>query len=117
MKIELSASVYSVVTIKYEDTERLKAYLYDHTVVEDFPGYSIATAFEDHGKKIVPALLKTTVTVDCDPATIAAELNKARDRVLFLADYQLNRLASGMMQGTMVGTKQEAEMACVEVLT
>lgn len=116
MQIELTASVYSVASVAYRDTDRLKRYLYDHTTIVDLPGYSIA---EGHAEphKIIPVILKTTasqcIEADADPEAVAVTIARA----FFLANYQLDRLTSGGMGGLLAGTEQDARELAIDVLT
>jgi len=105
MRHELSVSVYSVITQRAEfeadptdgpvgEQRRLQAYLYDHT-----------TIVESHGNdNYVYTIVKTTA-VDCYNRAPGAVI----DQAFYLANYQLDRLGSGLIGGILAGSYDEAQ--------
>lgn len=111
MNIETSASVYSVLTASAEPDERnrVAAYLYDHsTVVEEYPG-----------DRFTFFILKTTANDVIDSETRTSFGSSNRDLVaeaFYLANYQLDRFASGSIGGILAGDLHEAKQLVAETV-
>lgn len=111
--VELSASVYSVVSCKPSQVDEVKAYLYAATVVHDLPGFSIAEAYG--ADRPTPVVLKTTavkVITDEDAARARSTGSHLFDRLAAearqLAQVQCERLASGLFAARPVGAAIDA---------
>jgi len=103
--VEIDANVYSVVSIRSEDVDRVcKAYLYDSTVVEvafDLPGIVRRTS--------TAVVLKTTATAQyCCDDDLAATTRSAVNRAGQLAQNQVDRFASGLYPGRVCGSLHDA---------
>ena len=111
MNVQVSASVFSVVTQRaglrphVDLRDELQAYLYAHTeIIEEFAGLG------EGG--YVYYIVKTTATDIIDSETRRSAQSSQRDLVqeaFYLANYQLDRLSSGLIGGILAGSKSEAE--------
>lgn len=118
--IDISADVYSVVTIPSEDVQRVtSAYLYGHTTVEigfDLPNVARATH--------TAVVLKTTateqadydqLTVDNDRSYAFALLRHVATATHQLATTQVDRFASGLYPGRVCGSLQKAHEFVLDI--
>ena len=118
MNVETTVSVYSVVTVgRGGDTEervneRTQRYLYDHT--------TIVESYHDEHDRLSFFIVKTTVSSDDIDHETGADKVHGRDtkklikEVFYLANYQLDRIASGLGGGIIAGSLFEAQQLLVE---